>query len=67
VKGLLARWYLKLAQFLPKMKLQHKPGAANKVADVLSRAPLPDGDNLSVEDRVLQVSEQDLEPSQVVL
>jgi len=49
------------------MKLQHKPGVANKVADALSKAPLPDDKNFSVKDRVLQVSEQDLEPSQVVL
>ena len=41
VKGLLARWYLKLAPFLPKMKLEFKPGSANTVADTLSRAPLP--------------------------
>ena len=41
VKGLLARWYLRLSRFLPKMKLQYKPGVANKVADALSRAPLP--------------------------
>ena len=41
VKGLLSRWYLKLAPFLPKMKLEYKPGSANTVADALSRAPLP--------------------------
>ena len=65
VKGLLARWYLRLAQFLPKMKLQYKPGTANRVADVLSRASLPDA--LSVEGKVLQVSQQELEPSQTTL
>ena len=41
VKGWLARWYLKLAPFLPKMKLEFKPGSANIVADALLRAPLP--------------------------
>jgi len=39
-KGLLAWWYLRIARFLPKMSLQYKPGAANVVADSLSRAPL---------------------------
>jgi len=38
VKGLLARWYLNLAPFLPKMRLEYKPGSANIVADALSRA-----------------------------
>ena len=41
VKGLLARWYLKLAPFLPKMKLKFKPGSANRVVDALSRARVP--------------------------
>ena len=39
-KGLLARWYLRLAQFLPNLILKHKPGTANQAADALSRAPL---------------------------
>jgi len=39
-KGLLARWYLRLSQFLPLMKLEFKPGHANVVADCLSRAPV---------------------------
>ena len=42
-KGLLARWYLRLARFLPKMQLEHKPGSVNAAADALSRAPLPVG------------------------
>ena len=65
VKGLLARWYLRLARFLPKMKLQYKPGNANQAADALSRAPLPD--TSSVESKVLQVSQQKLESSQPML
>ena len=39
-KGLLARWYLRLARFLPQLKIEHKPGSANVVADAVSRAPL---------------------------
>ena len=40
-RGLLARWYLRVARFLPKMKLEYKPGRINGVADALSRAPTP--------------------------
>ena len=42
-KGLLAQWYLRLARFLPKMKLEHKPGTVNAADDALSRAPIPGG------------------------
>ena len=38
-KGILARWYLRLARFLPTVKLEYKPGKTN-VADALSRAPV---------------------------
>ena len=38
-RGLLARWYLRLARFLPDMKIEYKPGATNVVAYALSRAP----------------------------
>ena len=38
-RGLLARWYLRIFKFLPHMKLEYKPGSANVVADVVSRAP----------------------------
>lgn len=54
VKGLLSRWYLKLQPFLPKMKLEFKPGLANTVADALSRAPLTAPSK--GEGRVMQVS-----------
>ena len=39
-KGLSACWYLRLACFLPTLKMEHKPGSANVVADALSRAPV---------------------------
>ena len=39
MRGLLARWYLRISKFLPHMKLEYKPSAANVVADALSRAP----------------------------
>ena len=49
IVGLLARWYLRLARFLPNMKLEYKPGATNIVADALSRAPIQgDKDGTSV-------------------
>ena len=38
-KGILARWYLRIVRFLPTLKLEHKPGSANMVADALPRAP----------------------------
>ena len=28
-KGILARWYLRIARFLPTLKLEYKPGSAN--------------------------------------
>ena len=53
-RGLLARWYLRITRFLPKMQLEYKPGAANVVADTLSRAPVP-----TKEDQVSVVCVQD--------
>ena len=41
------------------MRLEYKPGAANMVADLLSRAPLPDDRE---EISVLKVSEHQEEP-----
>ena len=39
-KGLQARWYLKVSQYLPNLTLEHKPGKSNEAADALSRAPI---------------------------
>ena len=39
-KGILARWYLRLSQYLPNVTLEYKPGNTNKAADALSRAPV---------------------------
>ena len=50
-RGLLAHWYLRIAKFMPQMKLEYKPGSANVVADTLSRAPVEN--NASV----LQISQ----------
>ena len=33
---------MKLARFLPQLKIEYKPGLANVVVDALSRAPLKD-------------------------
>ena len=43
-KGLLAQWYLRLARFLPTVRLEYKPGRAkfNLVADALSTALVGD-------------------------
>ena len=71
-RGVLARWYLRLARFLPDMKIEYKPGATNVVADALSRAPTQcDSDGTSdkvttVEGSdILQLSEPDLTLQQV--
>ena len=47
-KGILARWYLRIASFLPTIRLDYKPGATNVVADALSRAPIPNESSGSV-------------------
>ena len=49
------------------MKLQYKPGVANKVADALSRAPLPGTSSGKSQSMVLQVSQPELEPLQVMV
>ena len=41
-KGILARWYLRLSQYLPNVTLEHKPGSVNRVADALSGVPVPE-------------------------
>ena len=45
-KGRLARWGLRLAEF--DFKIQHKPGKANGNADGISRMPLPNSSNDSI-------------------
>ena len=35
-KGLLARWYLRLAPFLSNLILKYKPGTTNQASDALS-------------------------------
>jgi len=47
-RGLLARWYLKLARFLPQMELKYKPGSQNSAADALSRGPVENSVVMSV-------------------
>lgn len=49
-KGLLARWYLRLARltFLPTVKLEYKPAVVNGAAVALSRAPLTAGQVYSI-------------------
>ena len=68
-RGLLARWYLRLARFLPNMKVEYKSGATNVVADALSRAPIQgdsDGTSVTVEGSdVLQLSGPDSTLQQV--
>lgn len=56
-KGLFARWYLRLARLLPKMKLEYKPGVTNTAADALSRAPGSDGQANEQSSTVLQISQ----------
>ena len=60
-KGLLVRWYLRLARFLPKMRLEHKPSAVNTAADAISRAPIPAGQlthqQTNIQDNVLHVTD----------
>ena len=47
-KGLLARWYLRISRFLPKMRLEYKPGLTNVVADSLSKAPAENNESAAV-------------------
>ena len=47
-KGLLSRWYLRLAPYLPNICLKYKPGVINQAADALSRVP-------HVQDQVLHI------------
>ena len=61
VKGLLDRWYLKLAPFLPKIELEFKP----TVTGVLSRAPSPACSQK--EGRVMRLSQQVVEPNEALL
>ena len=61
-KGLLARWYLKLACFLPQLKIEHKPGSANVVADALSRAPLTETSQ-HLPDKALLITDSNKDPA----
>lgn len=63
-KGILARWYLRLARFLPTVKLEYKPAMANLIADALSRAPVgePEVHTVTVHDEqdtvIVRIQEQ---------
>jgi len=39
-RGLLLRWYIKIAQFIPDLTFKCRPGKANGAVDALSRAPV---------------------------
>jgi len=39
-KGILARWYLQLSQYLPNVTLEYKSGNTTEAADALSQAPV---------------------------
>lgn len=39
-KGILARWYLRLSQYLPNVTQEHKARSINEAADTFSRAPV---------------------------
>ena len=56
-KGILARWYLRLSQYLPNVTLEHKPGRSNVAADAFSRAPVGEAKPEEVNDppAILQV------------
>ena len=56
-KGILARWYLRLSQYLPNVTLEHKPGRSNVAADAFSRAPVGEAQPEEVNDppAILQV------------
>ena len=55
--------YLRLTPFLPKIKLQYKPGTASKVADASAEHHfLSNGSDTHVQTKVLQMSQQELEP-----
>ena len=61
-KGLLTRWYLRLAHFLPQLKIEHKPGSANVVADALSRAPLTETSQ-HLPDKALLITDSSKDPA----
>ena len=56
-KVILARWYLRLSQYLPNVTLEHKPGRSNVAADAFSRAPVGEAQPEEVNDppTILQV------------
>ena len=63
-KGLLARWYLRLAPFLPNLILKYKPGTTNQAADALSRAPLSPEKVMHIEMEVVGLLTRKIQTSQ---
>ena len=59
-RGLLARWHVKIAQFMPDLTFKYKPGKSNEAADALSRAPVSTEEQC-LSGTVLQITPQTIE------